>query len=212
MNMTLQQRICIIGAGGHGKVVISVLRAGGYLIEGVFDDNPAKWGGSLLGVEIRGGVSELASAGARLGVVAIGDNTTRQRIARDLVNLRWLTVVHPFACVHESARLGPGTVVFAGAVVQPEAVIGSHVIINTGATVDHDCEIADFAHLAPGVHLAGSVRIGMGTVLGAGSSVAPNRRIGEWTTVGVGAAVALDLPDHVTAVGVPARPIARGAT
>jgi len=73
--------------------------------------------------------------------------------------------------------------------------------------VDHDCEIEDFVHIAPGVHLAGGVLVGEGSLLGIGSSVIPYKRIGRWTIVGAGGVVVNDIPDCVTVVGVPARPI-----
>jgi acetyltransferase-like isoleucine patch superfamily enzyme len=47
--------------------------------------------------------------------------------------------------------------------------------------------------------------VGDGTWLGIGSSVIQRVRVGADVTVGAGAAVGRDLPDGVTAVGVPAR-------
>jgi sugar O-acyltransferase (sialic acid O-acetyltransferase NeuD family) len=116
-----------------------------------------------------------------------------------------VTVVHPKAYVHDLGRLGPGTVVIAGAVVQPDAQIGAHCIINTGATVDHGCVIGDFCHVAPGCNLSGAVTLAEGVFMGIGSVAIQNARVGAWTMVGAGASVITDLPDHVVAVGVPAR-------
>ena len=89
--------------------------------------------------------------------------------------------------------------------VKPGITGWAQVIVNTGATIDHDCRIGDFAHLCPGVHLAGEVQVGEGCLLGMGTSVIPGRSIGSQTVVGAGAAVVTDLPEAVTAVGVPAR-------
>jgi len=84
-------------------------------------------------------------------------------------------------------------------------VLGRHVIVNTGATIDHDCIVGDFAHIGPGVHLAGMVKVGAGAFLGIGSVVLPGLAIGEWSMVGAGAVVIRDVPDRVTAYGVPAK-------
>ncbi len=192
--------IVVIGAGGHAKVLIATLAAGGFSIAGVLDDDDTKWGTDAQGTRV--GRIERERGGS--GVIGIGDNAQRREMARAL-NFEWRTVVHPAAYVHPAAKLGRGTVIFAGAIVQPDAVIGDHVIVNTGATVDHDCVIGDYAHLAPGVHLAGAVYVGEGAFLGIGSVVIPGVKIGRWSTLGAGAVAIRDLADGVVAVGVPAR-------
>ena len=57
----------------------------------------------------------------------------------------------------------------------------------------------------PGTHLAGGVHVGFRSIIGIGSAVKQNVSIGSDVTIGAGAAVVHDLPDSVTAVGVPAR-------
>ncbi len=212
MNRRNAERVAVIGAGGHAKVVLATLQACGYTVAAVFDDDPSKWGGDLLGVTVQGGVSRLAGVPGVRAVIAVGDNAARAAIAGRLPSVEWLTLVHPAAHVHPSVHLGPGTVVFAGAVIQPDSRIGAHVIVNTAVSVDHDCCVNDFVHLAPGVHLAGNVTVGRGAFIGIGSVVTPGRRVGDWTTVGAGAAVVTDLPERVTAVGVPARPLIKEKT
>lgn len=190
-------------------MVIGTLQAAGYTVGGVFDDAPTKWGTEILGVPIIGAVQEITRTGFAQAVIAIGDNAVRQKLARQLNDLRWVSVVHPQAWVHPSATIGVGSVVFAGAVIQPEARIGEHVIINTGATVDHECIVSDFSHVAPGAHLAGRVVVEEGVFVGMGCNVIQGCRIGAWTIVGAGAVVVRNLPAYVTALGVPARMIKR---
>lgn len=196
--------LIVLGAGGHAKVLISTVQAAGHKVEAVYDDDPLKWGRTLLGVTVRGPIAKVKTEAIGKAIVAVGNNRVRQELVDKFATLEWASVVHPTAYVHQSVTLGPGTVVFAGAIIQPESRLGNHVIVNTGATVDHDCTLGDFVHLAPGVHLAGGVQIERGALLGIGAVVIPNRRIGSWTVVGAGAAVVRDLSDHVTAVGVPA--------
>jgi sugar O-acyltransferase (sialic acid O-acetyltransferase NeuD family) len=199
--------VVVIGAGGHGKVVVSTLLAAGIRVPCVLDDDEEKWGSEIFGVPVRGPVSDEVEYG-RIAVLGVGQNEERKRLAGAL-ELDWATVIHPQAWVHPSVHLGAGTVVFAGAIIQPDTVIGRHVIVNTGALIDHDCDVGDYAHVAPGVKLSGGVRLDEGVFLGIGSCVIPGVRVGKWTTVGAGAAVVNDLPSEVTAVGVPARALKR---
>jgi sugar O-acyltransferase (sialic acid O-acetyltransferase NeuD family) len=209
MEQLTTESCIVIGAGGHAKVVISTLEAAGHNVTAVYDDDRAKWGMSILGVPVRGGLAELGSGFRGKAIIAIGDNAVRASLAQQFPLADWVTAIHPAACVHASARLGCGTVVFAGAVIQPCASIGDHAIINTAATVDHDCVIDDFTHLAPGTHLAGGVKIGEGAFLGIGAIVIPGRSVGAWATVGAGSVVISNISACVTAVGVPAAPIKR---
>lgn len=200
--------VYVIGGGGHAKVVIATLQAAGETVAGVLDDDAAKQGGSLLGVPVLGPVA-MAGQGGYPAVIAVGDNTTRQRIAASLPEVEWVGAIHPAAVVHPSVRLGAGTVVFAGAVVQPDTEVGAHAIINTGATVDHDCRLGDYVHVAPGANLSGGVRLDEGVFLGIGARAIPGITVGEWTVVGAGAVVVQALPARCTAIGVPARPLRR---
>jgi len=200
-------KLYLIGAGGHAKVVLSTVLEAGLSVDGLFDDDPQKKGVGILGVPVIGTISDAKRKGPARGVLAIGNNRTRYRLAQELPEWEWLTVVHPKAYVHPSAKLGAGTVVFTGAVVQPEAQIGAHVIVNTGATVDHDCTVGDFVHLAPGSHLAGNVTVEEGAFIGMGAVLVPGVKVGAWAIVGAGAVVVETLPPRVTAVGVPAKPV-----
>jgi sugar O-acyltransferase (sialic acid O-acetyltransferase NeuD family) len=196
--------VLVIGAGGHAKVVIATLQAAGRVVRAAFDDDAARHGGCVLGVPIAGPVDAAQNYRGLEALVAIGDNRTRRAMVERL-SLRWATAIHPQAVVHASARLGPGTVVFAGAVIQPDACIGAHVIVNTAATVDHDCSVGDFSHLAPGAHLGGNVSVGRGVFLGIGAVVLPNLALGDAAVAGGGAVVVGDVAASVVVAGVPAR-------
>lgn len=201
--MTDAAPVLVVGAGGHGKVVVAALLALGREVAAVLDDDPGKWGGEILGVPVEGPVAERAGRGAA-AVLGVGDNRTRRRLAASL-ELDWQSVIHPAARVDPSARVGAGAVICAGAVVQPEARVGAHAIVNTGAVIDHDCAIGDFAHVAPGAALAGEVKVGEGALVGVGSAVAPGVSIGAWATLGAGSLARKNLADGAVAAGVPAR-------
>lgn len=199
--------VVVLGAGGHAKVVISTLQASGWTVAAAYDDDENKWGRTVLGVPVLGGIANMEEP--ERAVIALGSGSARERLAARFPRTEWITAVHPRAWVHDSVVLGAGTVIFAAAVVQPESTIGRHAIVNTGATVDHDCVIGDFVHLAPGCHLAGGVHVGRMAFLGIGSSVLPGRRIGDGAILGAGAVAIRDVENGATAVGVPARTLRR---
>jgi len=204
----MAERIVVLGAGGHSKIVVAALQDSGRPPALVLDDDSTKWHSELLGVPVSGPIAQGDEARVDAAIAAFGNNRLRAEMTSPMT-LTWATAVHPTAYVHPSVRLGPGTLVAAGAIVQPGVVTGAHTIINTGASVDHDCVLGDFVHIAPGAHLAGAVRIGPGTLIGIGSAVVPGVVVGSWVKVGAGAAVTGDLPSECVAVGVPAQPIGR---
>jgi len=194
------ERLALIGAGGHGKVVCRVAQRAGFEVVGFFDDFAT---GLVLGLPVLGRVSDASGFAGRL-FVSLGNNATRAQL---FCAERAVVLIDPSAVIDASVQVGSGTVIMAGAVVNVDAVIGQNCILNTGCTVDHDCVLEDHVHLCPGTHLAGNVRVGSGAMLGTGTAVIPGRSIGAGSVVGAGAAVVRDLPPGIVATGVPARVI-----
>jgi len=213
----MSRGIVVVGASGHAKVCIEILRHMGEDVAICVAGPDAA--GSCLGVPVVGGdenLGDLRTQGYERAFVAIGDNATRCRMAELLqrTGFRLTSAISPAATVSPSATLGLGVAVMAGVVVNADADIRDLAIVNTGATVDHDCVVGSGAHVAPQCALAGNVTVGRMSFLGVGTKVVPGRRIGECVTTGAGAVVISDLPDGVTAVGVPTRivsgPVRRG--
>jgi len=208
----MSEPIVILGNSGHARVIADMLESlPGYRIVGCLAPDCAA--GGIPGVPNLGTddyLPELIQSGVRYVVIAVGDNRLRLKLASfaEHCGASLPVIVSPWAHVSPRARIGVGTVVMPGAVVNTGGDLGRCVVINTGATVDHDCVIEDGVHVAPGCHLAGGVHLGAGVFLGVGCSVIPRRTIGAWTIVGAGAAVTANLPEGVTAVGVPARVLA----
>lgn len=197
--------IYVIGAGGHAKVVLSLLEEGGERCLGIYDDAERLWGAELWGIPITGPVGELPDREETSAVIAVGGNEIRGRISRMFKNIRWATLIHPHSWIHSSVLVGMGTVVFAGAVIQPDTAIGAHTIINTSVSIDHDCRVGDFCHLAPGCRVAGGVKIGNNVFCGIGSSVTQYISISADAVIGAGAVVTKELTLPGTYVGLPAK-------
>jgi acetyltransferase-like isoleucine patch superfamily enzyme len=99
----------------------------------------------------------------------------------------------------------------AGARITTNLVAGRSLQVNVNATISHDARIGDYVTISPGCNISGNVRLGDSVYLGTGTMIIPGIEIGPNTIVGAGAVVIHDLPGDVTAVGVPAKPLARRA-
>lgn len=211
-------RIVVLGAGGHGKVVLdALLAARTHDIIGVLDADPARKGERLLGVEILGGddlLANLVLQGLHYCAIGIGGNRSnalRRRIYESAraAGASPALVIHPSARVSPWANLGEGSFVACGAQVLPGTSVGVNVIINSRASVDHDCLIEDHVHIAPGATLCGNIRVGEGSHIGAGAVVRQNITIGRNCLIAAGAVVVRDVADGDQVRGCPARPVAQ---
>ena len=203
--------ILIWGAGGHARVVADIIELGGeYEIAAFLDDSAPRARNTFLQrplFDSRDALTRLHARGVQHIVIAIGHCDVRLQlgeIARSN-SFALARAVHPQAIVARDVQMGAGSVVMAGAIINPNCTIGESVIINTGARLDHDCIIEDGAHVSPGVTLAGGVIVERAAWIGVGATVSDQRRIGSRAIIGAGAVVVRDIPDNVTAYGVPAR-------
>ncbi len=195
----------IVGAGGHARVVLAAL-SDSPVAGWVTPDDPE---GTLIGgLPVLGG-DALLSSRPEPAHAAIGDNARRRAVVESAGRRVWRAIVSPHALILGPVEIGEGAFIGARAVVQPGARIGRHAIVNTGAIVEHDGVVGDFAHIAPGAVLSGGVRVGDDTLIGAGAVVTPGISIGRDAVIGAGAVVVRDVPDGVTVVGNPARPLER---
>lgn len=204
---TAAKPIVIVGAGGHGRVVLDAVSALKQPVGG-FIDSVAKHGAEINSCVVRGDNSLLddrSFLNAHKFIVAIGNQKARRELSLMLLDRTELaTIVHPSAIISPHAVIGIGTAIIAGAIVNANAHIGRFCILNTNCTIDHDNNLADGVQVCPGVHLAGSVRCGEDAFLGTGAIVIPGISIGANAVVGAGAVVIRDVPEGATVVGNPA--------
>ena len=207
-----------LGAGGHAKVIIEILRLRGeFEIIGLLDANSELRDSKVLGIPVLGDDSmmpELLARGVRrafVGLGATGDNRSRARLFTKARNSEFemIAAIDPRAIISPSASIGQGAIIMAGAVINAGARLGDNVIINTGAIIEHDCRIGDHVHVATGARLGGGVTVLDGAHVGLGAGVRQGARVGLNAIVGAGAVVIHDVDDNTTVVGIPARPMER---
>ena len=203
-------KIVIVGAGGHGRVVLDILRNNHqFEVVGFLDTNQSLHHQFRDGVEILGDLSltsRFDDLGIGAAVVAIGDNRVRRNYCErlEISGVSLVSAIHPSANIANNAHIGKNVVIAAGATVCTHVVIEDSAILNTGSIVDHESTIHNSAHICPGVKLAGHVRIRESAFVGIGATIIQGITIGESAVVGAGAVVLQEVPAFTTVVGVPA--------
>ena len=205
----MKDKLLIIGASGHGKVVADIaIEMNKWEYIAFIDDNRSLK--KSLGLDIIGSTSDLLKYIDEYDFfVGIGDNYIRERLQEKLTNLGATIpkLIHPTTVIGRDVYIGEGTVVMPGAIINCSTKIGKGCIINTSATIDHDNLIEDYVHISPGVNLAGTVKVGKSTWIGIGSVIIHNISICERCTIGGGSVVIRDIISSGIYLGVPANEI-----
>lgn len=196
-------RLIIIGAGGHGKVIADSALKNGYTDICFVDDHAT---GECMSFPIIGTSADIEKLNDEKTdfVIGIGNNAVRKKIA-EKYDVNWVTIIHPSAQIATYVSIGKGTVVMAGAVINVCTTVGEHCIINTSAVVEHDNVIGDYVHISPCVKLGGTVKVGEQTHVGIGATVSNNIDICHNCIVGAGTVVVRNIENSGTYLGVPAR-------
>lgn len=206
---TDERPLVILGAGGHAKVLLSLIQAVGLQVLGVCDpalaaQRVSQWRGN----EVLGGDEALVKLDPSTvwlvnGVGQQVGASLRRRIFDELKEngFRFRSLVHPAAWVDSSVVLGEGAQVMAGAVIQPDSVIGVNTIVNTRASIDHDCRLGSHVHVAPGATLCGGVRVEDHAFIASGATVIQGMLVGEDSVVGAGAVLVRDLAARQVLLG-----------
>lgn len=204
--------VIIIGAGGHARVLISVLKTLNKNILGITDLIADKIDDKINGISVLGNDDKILdyspdSIELVNGIGSVSSTEKRKDIYVKFKNYGYsfANVINPSAMIMNDVQLGRGVQIMAGAIIQPGCVIGNNSIINTGAIVDHDCIIGEHVHVAPGVVLSGGVHIGAMTHIGTSATVIQGKKIGEGVIIGAGSVVLEDIPPRTKAIGLPAR-------
>jgi acetyltransferase EpsM len=194
--------LLIYGGGGHGKVIIDLIRAlNCYELVGVIDDRlPA--GSQILGLSVLGGAEtllEMHQRGISLAINAvggIGNFAIRQKVFDNLeqAGFRCPTVVHPTAFIEPSAELDGGVQVLSQSYISSEARVGFGTVINAGVVVSHDCVLGKCVNLSPGAMLAGAVRVEDFAQIGMAATINLDLTIGARARIGNGATIKADVP------------------
>lgn len=212
----MEEKYIILGAGGHAKVALDILRLNQKNICG-FTDAGFQEGDICAGYPVLGTdtiLTELFQQGIKnavMGIGHIGDTAIRNNVYDCVKKIGYIfpNIMHPRAMIAETAQMGEGNLLAAECVLNPEAIIGNLCIINTGAIVEHECVIGNGVHIAPHATVLGAAKIGDNSLVGAGSIILQGVQVGCDCIIGAGSVVVKDVDDNSVIVGSPCKLLKR---
>ena len=175
----------LIGAGGHARAIVEMLRHANTPVHAYVDPNPNNWL-TARHFSNEDMVDENESDFTLgLGGVSVSQLRRRLNIFCGLISRGWnpISVIHHTAAISDGAIIQPGAIVLETAIIQPDCHIGSATIINAGATINHGSEICDGTHIAPGAVVLAECRVGQSCMIGAGAVLLPGSVVPDDTLV-----------------------------
>jgi len=137
-------------------------------------------------------------------VIAIGDPQTRRRLADQLKDQKWGTLIHPTAQILDPSTtiIMKGCIICANVIITHDAIIQEHTHVNISTTIGHNANIGRFNTFSPAVNISGNVKTGDNVYIGTNASVKEKTYITGNSTIGMGAIVLGDVTQAGTYVGI----------
>ncbi|MDO8603562.1 MAG: hypothetical protein Q7O04_06935 [Candidatus Omnitrophota bacterium] len=179
-----------------------------YKILGFIDSDLGKQGEEFFGYKVLDTPKWLMSHKEEINVISFINPIGRAGLIKAIqlcANVEFPNIIHPSAIISKKAVIGHGNIFAQNTIVAPYAKIGNFNLFNYAVSIGHHCQLGDFITLNGGVHIADSSTIDDQVFVGPGAVIINGIRIGKRSKIGANAVVKDDIPEDVTAVGVPAR-------
>lgn len=205
----------VVGAKGFAKEVLEILHQNNDLENLVFYDDVNDDVHGLLYNKfpvlktMDDAIAYLKTADERF-CIGIGNPRLREKLNRQFINAggRPESVISEKAEIGSYAvKIGAGCIIMGGVRISNDVSIGEGSMIYYNSVVTHDVKVGDFVEISPSVNILGRAKIGSYSHIATGAIIFPDINVGNYVVVGAGSVVTKDLPDHCTAVGIPAKVI-----
>lgn len=201
----MKNNIIVIGAGGHAKVCIDLIKSStNFRIKHVIGLQKES-GKKILGIKIIGNKKDFKELlkTSRHAIIAFGQIKSYKKRKEYFIKLKKYgfkipKIISKNAILSKYSTVDEGTVVMNGSVINANVNIGKNCIINSRSLIEHDCKIGDNVHISTGAIINGGVKIGSGTFVGSGAIIIQNVKIDENCIVGAGAIVKKNLKSNQT--------------
>ena len=188
-------KIILIGAGGHAKSCIDVIKStNNYEILGILDK---KKKGKFSKIKILGNENFLNNLKKKRNIniaITIGQIKSpnlRKKLFKRIKSLKLNLpkIISKYSIVSKDTFIEEGTMVFHNVIINSGTRVGKNTIINTSALLEHDVIVGNNCHISTGSILNGNVKVGNGTFIGSGSIVREGVKIGSNCVIGMGSVI-----------------------
>lgn len=205
------QKIMIIGASGHAKVIAGIVECEGKHTIAGYVDKGLPIGSMIAGYPVLGDdddlprlISDIGICGAILG---IGDNFVRSKVTARIaaLGLPLVSTIHPKAYIGNDVSIGEGSVVMAGAAINCCSTVGKSCILFANSVLDHDSSMGDYSSLGHNASTGGNCHVGDYTAVCIGANIIHGVTVGGHSVVGAGATVLQNVDALTVTYGSPAK-------
>ncbi len=206
----MKRRLFIIGAGGMGRELESILDAiprkdTDWELAGYLHSGPDTLSAYPSDYTIVGDWNTFDFQSRDLVLMGTSDAVWKKKIAEALKErVEFLTFVHPGVSIGKFARIGKGCVIYPGAFISTNVRIGDFCTVNAGTFIGHDVQIGNFSSLMAHVDLGGWSQLGENVFMGTQSVLTPKKKIADNAQIAAGTVVMRHVKANTTMFGNPA--------
>lgn len=203
--LSMNNKVFILGAGGHTRSLINLLEHNNYAIGGIYEDNFDISKEEIINTyKVLGKLDELNKDST--AVLSYGSPQKRKQLFLQLSEqVLESNLVHPKVTIEKYFNSGASNQIFANVYLNSNVTIGANNIINTSAILEHEVTIGSHNHISVGVVICGRASIGNGCFIGAGATIIDKLTITDDVIIGANSVVVNNIEQPGTYIGSPAR-------
>jgi len=175
----------------------------------LLDDDPAKRGNTVMGIEVIGTLEKLKEADPNSDEIVnmVAKNTKIRQFARQKIQeygVSLTSLIDPNIDMG-GVEVSGDVAVYANAMCCATSRVEGGSMILMRAIVGHGSHLSPDCIVAPGAVVNARVEVGEGVYVGSNASILPDIKVGPWAVIGANAAVVTNDPSGATVMGVPAQ-------
>ena len=210
------KKIVLIGAGGFGREVASIIEVLNsikptYELLGFLDDGSQYHEGDMIDGYPWIGKKEwiLEHKEDVVCNCTIANPKIKRKIQEELTSqgvvFETIIAYGGFGYIGPNTEIGPGCVFYGGVTISVDCKIGAGVVMNQMVNIGHDVVIGDYTTIMPFTGISGCCKIGSEVNIGGHAFIIPGKKVGDTATIAAGSIVFANVKAGTTVLGNPAK-------